>query len=67
MVNTREEAEAAVRACRYFPLGNRSNAGVRGEWGEFKNYRDYMNAVNNELVILPMIETLTRLSNNGRN
>jgi 2-keto-3-deoxy-L-rhamnonate aldolase RhmA len=35
MVNTREEAEAAVRACRYFPLGNRSNAGVRGE---FKNY-----------------------------
>ena len=33
MVNTREEAETAVRACRYFPLGNRSNAGVRGEWG----------------------------------
>src|SRR5260370_438738 len=57
MVNTREEAEAAVRACRYFPLGNRSNAGVRGEWGEFKNYRDYMDTVNNELVILPMIET----------
>ena len=33
MVNTRAEAEAAVRACRYHPLGNRSNAGVRGEWG----------------------------------
>src|SRR6266496_3751369 len=32
MVNTSAEAEAAVRACRYFPLGNRSNAGVRGEW-----------------------------------
>src|ERR1700748_2711562 len=29
MVNTSAEAEAAVRACRYFPLGNRSNAGVR--------------------------------------
>src|SRR3981081_906335 len=28
MVNTSVEAEAAVRACRYFPLGNRSNAGV---------------------------------------
>src|SRR3979411_1436769 len=63
MVNTREEAEAAVRACRYFPLGNRSNAGVRGEWGEFKNYRDYMDAVNNELVILPMIETNQSLEN----
>ena len=63
MVNTREEAEAAVRACRYFPLGNRSNAGVRGEWGEFKNYRDYMDAVNNELVIVPMIETNQSLEN----
>src|SRR3974390_2486773 len=34
MVNTRAEAEAAARGCRYFPLGNRSNAGVRGEGGE---------------------------------
>src|SRR5438552_15361026 len=63
MVNTREEAETAVRACRYFPLGNRSNAGVRGEWGEFKNYRDYLDAVNNELVIVPMIETNQSLEN----
>jgi hypothetical protein len=30
---------------------------VRGEWGEFKNYRDYLDTVNNELVIVPMIET----------
>src|SRR5215472_6518749 len=37
VVNTRAEAEAAVRACRYHPLGNRSNVGVRGDWGEFKN------------------------------
>src|SRR5437588_8270369 len=56
MVNTQAEAEAAVRACRYFPLGNRSNAGVRGEWGEFKNYRDYLDAVNDGVVIVPMIE-----------
>jgi 4-hydroxy-2-oxoheptanedioate aldolase len=63
MVNTRAEAEAAVNACRYYPLGNRSNAGVRGEWGEFKNYRDYMDAVNNELVIVPMIETNQALEN----
>ena len=45
MVNSSAEAEAAVRACRYHPLGNRSNAGVRGEWGEFKNYRDYLDAI----------------------
>ena len=46
-----------------FSPGNRSNAGVRGEWGEFKSYRDYMDAVNNELVILPMIETNEALEN----
>jgi 4-hydroxy-2-oxoheptanedioate aldolase len=63
MVNTRAEAEAAVRACRYFPLGNRSNAGVRGEWGEFKNYRDYLDAVNDGVVIVPMIETNEALEN----
>jgi len=63
MVNTREEAEAAVRACRYHPLGNRSNAGVRGEWGEFKNYRDYLDTVNNGLLIVPMIETNRSLEN----
>jgi 4-hydroxy-2-oxoheptanedioate aldolase len=63
MVNTRAEAEAAVRACHYYPAGNRSNAGVRGEWGEFKSYRDYMDAVNNELLIVPMIETNQALEN----
>ncbi len=63
MVNTRAEAEAAVSACRYFPQGTRSNAGVRGEWGEFAKYRDYMDTVNNELVIAPMIETNQSLAN----
>src|SRR5271163_1417947 len=57
MVNTRAEAELVVRACRYYPLGNRSNAGARGEWGEFKSYREYMDTVNSELVVAPMIET----------
>ena len=46
-----------MRACRYYPAGNRSNAGARGEWGEFKAYRDYMDAVNDRVVIAPMIET----------
>jgi len=63
MINTRAEAEAMVRSCRYYPLGNRSNAGVRGEWGEFPKYRDYLDAVNEELVILPMIETRQALEN----
>tara|TARA_Y100000588_G_C14168964_1_gene888219 strand:- start:938 stop:1417 length:480 start_codon:yes stop_codon:yes gene_type:complete len=63
MVNTKEEATAMVRACKYSPLGDRSNAGIRGEWGEFKNYRDYLDTVNNELVIIPMIETQQAIDN----
>jgi 4-hydroxy-2-oxoheptanedioate aldolase len=63
MINTRAEAEAMVRSCHYYPQGNRSNAGVRGEWGEFPKYRDYMDAVNKELVIVPMIETKQALEN----
>ncbi len=63
MVNTRAEAEALVRACRYYPAGNRSNAGERGEWGPTKTYREYMDRVNNELVIVPMIETRQALEN----
>ena len=63
MVNTRAEAEAVVRACRYYPAGNRSNAGARGDWGEFKSYREYMDTVNNGVVIAPMIETNQSLEN----
>ena len=63
MVNTKEEAEAMVRACRYSPLGDRSNAGVRGEWGETKDYREYLDTVNEELLIIPMIETQQAIDN----
>ncbi len=63
MVNTKEEAEAMVRACRYSPLGDRSNAGVRGEWGETKDYREYLDRVNEELLIIPMIETQQAIDN----
>src|SRR6201993_4909658 len=63
MVSAGGEGQAPGPPCRYFPLGNRSNAGVRGEWGEFKNYRDYLDTVNNELLIVPMIETNQSLEN----
>src|SRR4051794_19509198 len=48
---------------RHIWRGNRSNAGVRGEWGEFKNYRDYLDTVNDGVVIVPMIETNQSLEN----
>jgi 4-hydroxy-2-oxoheptanedioate aldolase len=63
MVNTRAEAEAVVRACKYYPEGNRSNAGVRGEWGEQPTYRDYLDTVNKDLMIIPMLETNQAITN----
>jgi 2-keto-3-deoxy-L-rhamnonate aldolase RhmA len=63
MVNTKEEAIAMVSACKYFPLGERSNSGVRGEWGETKDYRNYLDTVNEELLIIPMIETQQAINN----
>ncbi|MDA1279200.1 MAG: aldolase/citrate lyase family protein [Chloroflexi bacterium] len=63
MVNTKEEAAAMVRACKYSPLGDRSNSGVRGEWGETSDYRSYLDMVNEELLIIPMIETQQAIDN----
>lgn len=57
MVNTAAEATNMVQWCRYPFQGVRSSAGIRGEWGEFDNYREYMDAVNEQLLIIPMIET----------
>ncbi|MFC1899954.1 HpcH/HpaI aldolase/citrate lyase family protein, partial [Chloroflexota bacterium] len=63
MINTKKEAIAMVTACKYFPAGNRSNAGVRGEWGESKDYRSYLDKVNEALLIIPMIETKQAIDN----
>ena len=63
MVNTKEDATAMVRACKYAPDGDRSHAGVRGEWGEYKDYREHLDTVNNDLLIIPMIETQQAIAN----
>lgn len=57
MVNTLAQAHDMVRWCRYPFAGERSSAGMRGDWGAFPSYRDYMNTVNEQLLIIPMIET----------
>jgi len=63
MVNSKEEAAHVVRCCKYPPDGIRSAAGMRGEWGEFEDFNEYMSAVNEEVLIIPMIETLKALKN----
>jgi len=63
MVNTKKEAEDMVQWCKYPNEGIRSSAGPKGEWGEFENYREYMNTVNEELVVIPMVETMRSMGN----
>ena len=63
MVNSKEEAAHMVRCCKYPPEGIRSAAGMRGEWGEFESFDEYISAVNEELLIVPMVETLKALDN----
>ena len=63
MVNTPEEAANMVHWCKYPFDGVRSSAGPRGEWGEFTSYREYMDAVNEQLLVIPMIETVEAMDN----
>jgi 4-hydroxy-2-oxoheptanedioate aldolase len=61
MVNTYAEAEAAGRACRYAPRGNRSIAGNRATLSE--PLTDYVKRANDDVICLVMIETTTALEN----
>ena len=54
MVNTVEEAQAAVAACRYYPEGMRSNGPIRAA---MYSGRDYFAHANKEVACIPMIET----------
>jgi 4-hydroxy-2-oxoheptanedioate aldolase len=62
MVNSAEEARALVSACLYPPHGARSNGPVRaGGYGEPGSL--YQSFANDELIILPMIETRKGVEN----
>jgi 4-hydroxy-2-oxoheptanedioate aldolase len=63
MVNSREEAERAVQACRYHPLGSRSVGGGRHalSWGtDAPSY--YANA-NDEVLLVLQIEHIDGVNN----
>jgi 4-hydroxy-2-oxoheptanedioate aldolase len=57
MVNSRDDAVAAVQACRYPPLGMRSFGQLQGN-----RYGGIADA-NREVVCIPMIETATAVAN----
>jgi 4-hydroxy-2-oxoheptanedioate aldolase len=60
LVNNAEEAAQAVAACRYPPVGMRSNGPVRAvHYGG----ADYVANANNEIVVMAMIETKEGIAN----
>jgi 4-hydroxy-2-oxoheptanedioate aldolase len=60
LINTAEDARAAVAACRYPPVGMRSSGPVRAV-----HYAgaDYLAQANGEIVVMAMIETKEGLAN----
>ncbi len=60
MVNTVDQAVAAVRACRYAPTGDRS-VGPIGAGMRFGNR--YLGAADATVTVIPMIETVEALAN----
>ena len=60
MINTREEAEALVRACKYAPRGYRSWGPVRASIYAGADYGDH---ANEDIVVMPMIETAQAVGN----
>jgi 4-hydroxy-2-oxoheptanedioate aldolase len=60
MINTRDEAEALVRACKYAPRGYRSWGPVRASIYAGADYGDH---ANEDIVVMPMIETAQAVSN----
>lgn len=62
MVNTKEEAEAAVRAVRYPPLGTRGVglARAQGYGATFEQYRDWLNR---ESIVIVQVEHIKAVEN----
>jgi 2-dehydro-3-deoxyglucarate aldolase/4-hydroxy-2-oxoheptanedioate aldolase len=62
-VNTREEAEAAVRACKYPLEGIRGVAGSPRAQGYGQRVADYLRRANDEILIITAVETPTAVAN----
>ncbi len=63
MVNTVEQAEAAVASCHYPPLGSRSNGPIVAADALGP---DYATEAGEQIICIPMIETVEGVSNVGQ-
>jgi 4-hydroxy-2-oxoheptanedioate aldolase len=66
MINTPEDARALVRACKYPPHGFRSFGPIRAKYyggGSTHGGGDYHQFANDELLVIPQIETREAIEN----
>lgn len=61
MINTKQEAENLVQYAKYPPKGTRSNGPIRS--GMYGSAGAYQQTANDEIVLLPMMETKTAIEN----
>ena len=66
-VDTREDAEAAVKAAKYYPMGERGSnygTGRNNQYGlDMKDVRDYYEASNRETMVIALIESAEGVEN----
>lgn len=62
-INTKAEAEAAVRACKYPPAGIRGTAGSPRAAGYGQNVQNYLPYANDQILILVAAETAEAVAN----
>jgi 2-dehydro-3-deoxyglucarate aldolase/4-hydroxy-2-oxoheptanedioate aldolase len=62
-VNTREETEAAVAACKYPPQGIRGVAGSPRAAGYTRNTIPYLTSANEETIVMVAVETTEAVKN----
>ncbi|MEZ4870240.1 MAG: aldolase/citrate lyase family protein [Caldilineaceae bacterium] len=60
MINNREETERLVRACKYPPVGSRSNGPTRAR---YYGGADYATAANDTVLAMAMVETAEAMKN----
>jgi 2-keto-3-deoxy-L-rhamnonate aldolase RhmA len=63
MINTRADAESAVRDTRFWPLGERSRGGVRHAVSFETDAATYYARANDEVLVMAQIETATAIAN----
>jgi 4-hydroxy-2-oxoheptanedioate aldolase len=66
MVNTKEQAEELVSACKYPPFGMRSFGPIRAKYyggGSTHGGGDYHEFANDETLVIPQIETVEAIEN----